>query len=59
MLCHTWRVPKRANNRLALFLALWSFGLLAAYSHVGYKTPGISLNFIVPLALTSGYALDD
>lgn len=45
----------RANNRLALFLALWSFGLLAAYSLVGYKTPWISLNFIVPMALTSGY----
>jgi uncharacterized protein (TIGR03663 family) len=48
----------RASNRLAVFLSLWSFGLLAAYSMVGYKTPWISLNFIVPLALTSGYALD-
>jgi uncharacterized protein (TIGR03663 family) len=48
----------RANNRLAIFLSLWSFGLLAAYSLVGYKTPWISLNFIVPLALTSGYTLD-
>jgi uncharacterized protein (TIGR03663 family) len=48
----------RANSRLAIFLALWSFGLLAGYSLVGYKTPWISLNFIVPLALTSGYALD-
>ncbi len=48
----------RANNRLALFLSLWSFGLLAAYSLVGYKTPWIGLNFIVPLALTSGYTLD-
>ena len=48
----------RADNRLALFLALWSFGLLAAYSLVRYKTPWISLNFIVPLALTSGYTLD-
>jgi len=48
----------RANNRLALFLAQWSIGLLAAYSLVGYKTPWISLNFIVPLALTSGYALE-
>lgn len=48
----------RANNRLALFLSLWSFGLLAAYSLVGYKTPWISLNFIVPLALTSGYTID-
>jgi uncharacterized protein (TIGR03663 family) len=48
----------RATNRLAVFLALWSFGLLAAYSLVGYKTPWISLNFIVPLALIGGYALD-
>ena len=48
----------RANNRMALFLAQWSFGLLAAYSLVGYKTPWISLNFIVPLALTSGYTLE-
>jgi uncharacterized protein (TIGR03663 family) len=47
----------RANSRLALFLALWSFGLLAAYSLVGYKTPWISLNFVVPMALTSGYTL--
>jgi uncharacterized protein (TIGR03663 family) len=48
----------RADNRLAVFLSLWSGGLLAAYSLVGYKTPWISLNFIVPLALTSGYTLD-
>jgi predicted membrane-bound mannosyltransferase len=48
----------RADNRMALFLSLWSFGLIAAYSLVGYKTPWISLNFIVPLALTSGYTLD-
>lgn len=47
----------RANSRLALFLALWSFGLLAAYSLVGYKTPWISLNFVVPMALTAGYTL--
>jgi uncharacterized protein (TIGR03663 family) len=48
----------RADNRLGLFVAQWSFGLLAAYSLVGYKTPWICLNFIVPLALTSGYALE-
>jgi uncharacterized protein (TIGR03663 family) len=47
-----------ADNRLGLFLSLWSFGLLAAYSLVGYKTPWISLNFVVPLALTSGYTLN-
>jgi uncharacterized protein (TIGR03663 family) len=67
----------RADNRLGLFLGLWSFGLLTAYSIAGmsvsrllsdlihgqiteqtYKTPWICLNFIVPLALTCGYALN-
>lgn len=48
----------RGNNRFAVFIAQFAFGLLAAYSLVGYKTPWISLNFIVPLALTSGYALN-
>lgn len=48
----------RADNRFVLFVAQWAFGLLAAYSLVGYKTPWIALNFIVPLALTSGYTLD-
>lgn len=47
-----------ANNRLALFLAQWSFGLLVGYSLVRYKTPWIGLNFIVPLALTGGYTLN-
>jgi uncharacterized protein (TIGR03663 family) len=48
----------RADNRLAVFVAQWAFGLLVAYSLVGYKTPWISLNFIVPLAIISGYALE-
>jgi uncharacterized protein (TIGR03663 family) len=48
----------RANNRFALFAAQWAYGLLVAYSIVRYKTPWISLNFIVPLALTSGIALN-
>lgn len=48
----------RANNRFAVFVAQFAFGLLAAYSLVGYKTPWISLNFIVPLALAGGYALN-
>ena len=48
----------RGDNRFALFTAQWAFGLLVAYSLVSYKTPWISLNFIVPLAIVSGYALD-
>jgi uncharacterized protein (TIGR03663 family) len=49
-------VVLRPKNSLALFCALWAFGLLAAYSMVPYKTPWLTLNFIVPLALISGYA---
>ena len=42
----------------ALFAALWAFGLIAAYSLIAYKTPWLSLNFIVPLALCSGVTIE-
>lgn len=48
----------RGDNRFALFAAQWAFGLLVGYSLVKYKTPWIALNFIVPLAIMGGYALD-
>jgi uncharacterized protein (TIGR03663 family) len=44
----------RPVKSFALFAALWAFGLMAAYSLIAYKTPWLSLNFIVPLALCSG-----
>ncbi len=47
----------KPRNAFALFSALWAFGLLAAYSLIGYKTPWLILNFAVPLALIGGYAL--
>lgn len=47
----------RPKNPFALFCALWSFGLIAAYSLISYKTPWLMLNFIVPLAMTAGYAI--
>jgi uncharacterized protein (TIGR03663 family) len=47
----------KPRNAVALFLALWAFGLMAAYSLISYKTPWLVLNFVVPLALISGYAL--
>lgn len=50
-------VVLKPKNPLALFCALWSFGLLAAYSLIPYKTPWLLLNFVVPLALISGYAI--
>jgi uncharacterized protein (TIGR03663 family) len=48
----------KPRNSFALFSALWAFGILAAYSLIPYKTPWLALNFIVPLALIAGYALE-
>jgi uncharacterized protein (TIGR03663 family) len=42
---------------VALFCSLWAFGLIAAYSLVPYKTPWLVLNFVVPLAIAAGYAI--
>ncbi len=47
----------KPKNTFALFTALWAFGLVAAYSLVPYKTPWLTLNFIVPLAIVAGYAV--
>ena len=50
-------VVLKPKNSLALFCALWSFGLIAAYSLIPYKTPWLLLNFVVPLAPIAGYAV--
>ncbi len=50
-------VVLKPKNSTALFCALWSFGLIAAYSLIPYKTPWLLLNFVVPLALIAGYAI--
>lgn len=50
-------VVLKPKNAFALFCALWAFGLVAAYSIIPYKTPWLMLNFVVPLALISGYAI--
>jgi len=47
----------KPRNAFALFVALWGFGITAAYSLISYKTPWLGLNFIIPLALTGGYAV--
>ena len=48
-------VVLKPKNPFALFSALWAFGLIAAYSLIPYKTPWLILNFLIPLALISGY----
>ena len=48
---------ERRRNRFAVFFAAWGFGLLAAYSLISYKTPWLVLNFLLPLAVAGGYAV--
>jgi uncharacterized protein (TIGR03663 family) len=45
------------RNRFAVFFAAWGFGLMAAYSLISYKTPWLVLNFLLPLAVAGGYAV--
>ncbi|MGB7926366.1 MAG: flippase activity-associated protein Agl23 [Pyrinomonadaceae bacterium] len=47
----------RADSRFVVFAALWAFGITAAYSLVPYKTPWLTLNLIVPLAIIGGYTV--
>jgi uncharacterized protein (TIGR03663 family) len=47
----------RRRDGFALLAGLWAWGLLAAYSLLPYKTPWLMLNFIVPMAIVSGYAV--
>ena len=49
----------KAKHRLAMFFALWAFGLFAAYTIIPYKTPWIAINFALPMALIAGYAINE
>lgn len=48
----------RPRDRFAAFCALWAVGVLAMYSLIPYKTPWLTLNAIVPLALSAGTAVE-
>jgi uncharacterized protein (TIGR03663 family) len=48
---------ERRVNRFAVFAGAWAFGTLAAYSLIPYKTPWLAINFIIPMAVIGGYAL--
>lgn len=45
------------GTRFGLFLGAWTLGIFLAYSLIPYKTPWLIVNVLVPLALTSGYAV--
>ncbi|HVG28623.1 MAG TPA: hypothetical protein VM864_02785 [Pyrinomonadaceae bacterium] len=46
------------RRRFPLFAALWGFGLFAAYSIIKYKTPWLALSWLLPFAVSGGYAVD-
>ena len=48
----------KPKNSFPLFSGMWAFGLIAAYSLIAYKTPWLILNFVVPLAIIAGYAIE-
>jgi uncharacterized protein (TIGR03663 family) len=52
-----YAVLRPSRRRFPLFACAWAFGLLTAYSLIGYKTPWLALNFVVPLAIAGGYAV--
>ena len=48
----------KTRRRFPLFAALWGFGLFAAYSIIKYKTPWLALSWLLPFAVSGGYAVD-
>ena len=49
----------KARHRFALFAALWSFGILAAYTIIPYKTPWLAVSFVLPMCVIAGYAVNE
>ncbi|PYP86168.1 MAG: hypothetical protein DMG65_19275 [Candidatus Angelobacter sp. Gp1-AA117] len=45
----------QAGNRFMVFAAFWTMGMITAYSLVPYKTPWLTVNLILPLAIMAGY----
>lgn len=48
----------RPRSRFAVFAALWAIGITAAYSLIPYKTPWLTLNLIIPLAIIAGFGVE-
>jgi predicted membrane-bound mannosyltransferase len=50
-------VAWEGRSRMAIFCAAWATGLFLAYSLIGYKTPWLMLDWLVPYAIVAGYVL--
>jgi uncharacterized protein (TIGR03663 family) len=46
------------GTRFWLFVAAWTLGTWLAYSYIPYKTPWLMVSFMIPMALLSGYAVE-
>lgn len=44
------------GTRFWLFSGAWALGLFLAYSIIGYKTPWLIVNILIPMALLGGHA---
>ena len=49
----------KGRHKVAMFFGLTGVGILLAYSIVPYKTPWLALSFLLPMAVASGYAVNE
>ena len=49
----------KGKHRVAIFTALWAFGLFVAYSIIPYKTPWLALSYLMPMCIIAGYGLGE
>lgn len=49
----------RRRSQFAVFAAFWTLGISAAYSLVPYKTPWLTVNLVLPLAIIASYCLNE
>lgn len=45
------------GTRFWYFVAAWASGMFLAYSLIGYKTPWLVINTLIPMALLAGHSL--
>jgi uncharacterized protein (TIGR03663 family) len=49
----------RPRSKFAMFVGLWGFGLLTAYTLIPYKTPWLAISFLLPMCIAAGYAVNE
>ena len=49
----------RPRSKFAMFVGLWGFGLLAAYTLIPYKTPWLAISFLMPMCIAAGWAVNE